>query len=336
MTEMFTILPMRESRRIFFTVYDGFELLDMSGPAAVFSTANRMADTEAYRVELVSIGGGPVSSSSGVTVETKACRDVRPGCLSTILVMGSDERELRHAVEDGSIGKWLIRMSPRVERLGSVCTGSFILASAGLLASRTATTHWAASKALSTLFSDIALREDALYVVDGRVWTSAGVSTGIDMALAMVHADLGQSMMRDVAKRLVVYAHRPGNQSQFSALLEAQSMAPAFSDLISWLDANLHREIKVADMARQASMSERTFARRFTADTQVSPAKFLEGLRLHRGKVLIERGVPPKQVAFKVGYGSLQGFRSAFEDAFGVTPAHHARMCGRAGKIAAP
>jgi len=326
MTIKYNILPMSVTRRIVFIVYDGFELLDMSGPASVFSAANAVSGTDAYRTELVSIDGGAIRSNTGVTVETKAIGKVGPDSLSTVLVMGADKEELRRELADGAIAEWLSSVGMRVERVGSVCTGAFILAAAGLLSSRQATTHWAASKAFSLLHSDVEVREDALYVVDEHVWTSAGVTTGIDMALAIISEDLGHSVMRSVAKRLVLYVQRPGGQSQFSALLEAQSRTRSFSDLIAWMGANLHLKIKVADMAERAGMSERTFARRFTAETGVPPAKFLERLRLYRGKSLIESGMAMKQVAREVGYGSRQGFRSSFEDAFGLSPSQYARM----------
>jgi len=314
-------------RRVIFLIYEGFELLDLSGPSSVFSNANTACGRAEYEVVVVAPEAGEVRSAAGPTVLARALSSVRPMGRDTVLAVGGDRPALERALPNEAIGAWLRRGAKTAGRFGSVCTGTFLLAQAGLLDGRRAATHWAACRKLTKHFDQVSVEPDALYVVDGPVWTSAGASTGIDMALAMVRTDLGAKVMRQVAQQLVVYAHRPGNQSQFSALLDAQSAAgDPFSDVVAWVDAHLEQPIRVGDMARQAGMSERTFYRRFTDVMGISPSKFLERTRLDRARQLLESGAPVKSVAGAVGYRSDQGFRAAFIGRFDVSPSMHRRM----------
>lgn len=330
MTEIDYILPMSQPRRIIFLVYDGFQLLDLSGPASVFSTANTLSRVIAYKIEVASSNGGMICSSAGPAVLTQATQRVPVSSRDTVLVMGAEPKALSSAMADTPGVSWLRKASKFATRYGSVCTGTFVLAAAGLLDGRRATTHWAGCKQLSKLYPSVYVEPDALYIVDDRLWTSAGVTTGIDMALAMVEDDLGATLMGQVAKQLVVYAHRPGNQSQFSTLLDAQVAAgDAFSDVIAWIETHLDQPIKVDDMAQQASMSERTFYRKFTDSMGITPSKYLEGARLERAKQLLETNMPVKTVAGAVGFRSEAGFRSAFEMRFDVSPSLHRVMHAR-------
>ena len=314
-------------RRIVFLVYDEFELLDLSGPSSAFSTANQLCDEPEYEMVVVSPDGGEVTSGAGLSIVTEPHHALRPTKRDTLLAVGGGRQAIERVLADADTMDWLRRCARRVGRYGSVCTGTFLLASAGLLDGRRAATHWVACRPLEKRFPRVSVEQDSLYVIDGPSWTSAGVTTGIDMALAMVQADLGASIMQEAAKLLVVYAHRPGNQSQFSALLDAQSTGgDAFSDVLAWVDARLDQPIRVQDMARQAAMSERTFYRRFTAAMGVSPSKYLERLRLDRARQLLESGVPIKSVVGAVGYGSEQGFRTAFVSRFEVSPSMHRRL----------
>lgn len=200
-----------------------------------------------------------------------------------------------------------------------------MLAENRLLDGKKATTHWADLEQLTRDYPLVDVQQDALYCVDDNTWTSAGVTTGIDMALAMVGKDQNRKVMQEVASWLVVYAHRPGHQSQFSELLAAQNHH-MFSDIIVWLDSNLHKPIKVRDMAEKSVMTERTFYRKFTDEVGCTPAKFLENRRLFRAKQLLETGSIVKSISTNVGYKSALGFRNAFQAKYGLSPAMYKRM----------
>lgn len=318
---------MTKSRKIFFFLYDGFEMLDMAGPASVFNAANRELSGTGYRCIFVSAAGGMVRCNTGLCVETKACNRIRIGNSDVLLIAGADEEYLQIAMMNDDLVNALLRTWPKAGRVASVCSGSFLLAKAGALKGRKATTHWAGRRQMARAFPDVRVEDDALYVVDGNRWTSAGVTTGIDMALAMVRLDHGSAVMRAVAKRLVVYAHRPGNQSQFSSLVDAQTSGEcAFDDLIAWMDGNTHKAITVAALASRVNMSERTFHRKFVKSVGDTPARFLENLRLQKAREALEAGMSAKEAACRAGFQSLGGFRTAFESRFGITPAGYRKM----------
>lgn len=313
-------------RRILFLVYDGFELLDMAGPATVFTTANALAGRTLYDVATVS-KGRVAESSGGIGVATTPIRGLRLSARDTVLVMGAYAAPLQRATGDAEIVGVLRRAALRAERFGSVCTGAFVLASAGLLRGKRATTHWDGCEQFRALFSDTILEAESLYVNDGRVWTSAGVTTGVDMALAMLAQDHGPALMGKVAKYLVVYAHRPGHQSQFSGVIDAQTKhSGEFAALMSWLGERLNHHVTVAAMAAHVGMSERSLLRRFTAAIGVTPAQCLETMRLDRARLALEAGEPVKLVAARVGFRSEAAFRSLFTKRIGVTPSHYATM----------
>lgn len=313
-------------RRILFLVYDGFEILDMAGPASVFSAANTLSGRALYDVEAVSMAAR-ASSSGGMAMLTTPLSSVQLSGQDTVLVAGAGEEPLQRAADEKAHHSFLQAAATSVERYGSVCSGAFILAAAGLLAGRRATTHWIACEAFRSLFAEVTLEPDALYVNDGRLWTSAGVTTGIDMALAMLALDHGAALMGQVAKYLVVYAHRPGHQSQFSGVIDAQTgHQGAFADLITWLGERLDQPLTMAEISRQAGMSERTLWRRFTAATGKTPAQCLEDLRLDRARLALEAGDPVKVVAGRVGFRSEAAFRTFFTRRIGVTPSHYATM----------
>lgn len=314
-------------RHIYFVVYDGFELLDMSGPAAVFSTAETITGGGDYQCRYISLSGGTVMSGCGLPIITEKASDVNISSYDTVLIMGADEEALLKASQEPGLPKFIVAVSDLAERVGSVCTGAFLLAVSGLLNGRSAATHWIGVERLSLMFPEVNVLPDAMYHVDGHIWTSAGVTTGVDMALAMIERDLGGAVMERVAKRLVVYSHRPGNQSQFSHVLDAQmASGRQFSEVIEWINHNLEQSIRVEDMAERAGMSERTFYRKFTDATGLTPSKFLENTRLEFAKQLIASGKAIKQVAIASGFKSQAGFRSAFEGKYGVTPSHYRRM----------
>jgi transcriptional regulator GlxA family with amidase domain len=314
-------------RRIIFLAYDGFELLDLSGPAAVFSNANFFTQQQAYRVLVASPSGGLIRCQSGLHIDTRSLKSLKLHHDDTVLVMGAEQIDLLAALQQTQLLRYLQNAAIKAERCGSICSGTFLLAQAGLINEKCVSTHWQASAKLAKLYPHAHVHAHALYSIDGNLWTSAGASTGIDMALAMVEQDHGSTVMGEVAKKLVLYAKRPGYQSQFSQVLQAQTDADGhFSDLVMWLQEHLDTAIRVADMAQQCGMSERNFHRKFTEQLGITPAKFLENLRLERAKVLLEANLAPKVVAQKIGFQSESAFRSAFRSQFGITPNLHRTM----------
>ncbi len=308
-------------QRILLLVYDGFETLELSGASSVFANANTQKRESVYEIKVISSKGAGVRSSAGLITLTERLDEISPRPTDTILVMGGEEEAVQREMENPELTSWLQSASQQVFRYGSVCAGAFILAEAGLLNQRRVATHWAACHQLSRRYPTVSVEADALYVQDGSLWTSAGVSTGIDMTLAMVEQDLGSALMGKVAQYLVVYAHRPGNQSQFSTVLDAQvSAGETFPEVIAWIAANLHHPIQVEDMAQQAGMSERNFYRKFNTLFDITPSKYLERLRLERAKQLLARKMPIKTVVLEVGFRSEAGFRSAFERCYGISP----------------
>jgi len=308
-----------------FIVYPGFELLDVSGPASVFNGANRAlgqcGKPVFYEVVLASARGGAVESSSGVALETRPIAGLRPGEARTVLVVGAEREPLLPAVADPALRAALPHLAEKAERFGSVCTGGFVLAALGLLDGRRVATHWDACQPFTKTFPKVAVDPDALYVVDGNLWTSAGVTTGIDMALAMITRDLDASIAGEVAKRLVLYARRPGYQSQFSPVLKAQVKGDSpFADLIGWMQSNLDAALDVPSLAARAGLSERTFHRKFAAATGETPARFVETARLDAARLLLSRGLSLKSVAAQVGLFPPARLAEAFERRFGVAP----------------
>ena len=306
-------------RPIVLLVYEGFQVLDLTGPAAVFASANYFVDRKAYDVSVVSPNGGLVTSNSGVTLTTRTLARMPAGRLDTFLVVGADEPQVRAAMAEPVLHRWLPRWTRRAARFGSVCSGTFVLAAAGLLQGKRVATHWSACEQLAARFPGLSVDADALFVVDGRVWTSAGVSTGIDMALAMVERDQGAAVAANIAKRLVIYARRPGHQSQFSTLLSAQTRADnPFADLIDWMQTHLDQVLDVPTLAARAGLAERTFYRKFTAATGKSPTQFVEALRLDAARTLLARDLPIKAVAASVGLHPRR-LNAAFERQFGMS-----------------
>ena len=311
---------MSATRRIILVTHTGAELLDIIGPSAVFSMASRLAGRDIYSVA-VAATGRTVTHSCGITLATIKLDDLVLAPSDTVLVAGAEAGPLVHATADPKLRRFLLAAQQRVERLGSVCTGAFILGAAGLLRGKRATTHWAGRRQLAEMFPGAQVNDDALYVQDGRLWTSAGVTTGIDMALAMVEQDHGPALKAQVAKRLVVYAHRPGQQSQFSDVLEAQSrLDDRFTGLIEWLRTRTDQAVSVEQMAAQVNMTPRSFHRHFTHALSVTPAKFFENMRMDRARDLLAAGAPVHDVAASTGFGSEAAFRAAFKARFAVTP----------------
>lgn len=318
---------MRPPLDIALLAFDGVQVLDITGPAAVFAAANDAANQEYYRVHILSPAGGAVQSNSAVRLMTQALRSVAPDKVDTWLVAGGDAQGLERLARDARARQWALRASVRARRYGSICTGAFVLADFGLLDGRRVATHWQSCAQLAGAFSEVQVDANALYVEDGRVWTSAGVTTGIDMSLALVAQDLGNPVANAIARRLVLYARRPGYQSQFSPVLRAQARADEpFADLIQWMKEHLAEKLDVPTLAAQVAMSDRSFHRKFTDAMGETPAHFVETLRLDQARQLLSAGSGLKQIAAQTGYLSPAQLSRAFERRFGMTPLLFRRM----------
>jgi transcriptional regulator GlxA family with amidase domain len=311
---------MGKTRTIALFAYDSFQLLDVTGPAAVFAAVNTAVPDQAYDVVVLSPAGGQVASSSGVAVATRAISAMRGRRVDTLLVAGSEEDALRALIRLRTIRRFLPPLAATARRFGSVCSGTFVLAELGLLGGRKVATHWEACDQLAARYPELKVDPAALYVVDGRVWTSAGVTTGIDMALAMVEQDFGAEVANLVARRLVLYARRPGYQSQFSPLLDTQIKADSpFAGLIDWMQDNLASDLDVPSLAARAGLTERSFYRRFAAAVGTPPAQFVEMVRLEAARTLMSDDLPLKAIAAKVGLTPIR-LNRAFERHFGIAP----------------
>jgi transcriptional regulator GlxA family with amidase domain len=302
-------------RRIAFLLFDGFQILDAAGPLAAFEIAGRYCEG-AYRLDVIAAEGGPIASSSTATISAGA---FRAAACDTLIVAGGDGT--RTAFRDQRILKFVRRAAERARRVTSVCSGAFILAAAGLLDGRRATTHWSRTAEFARRFPKVRLEADRIYVKDGPVWTSAGITAGIDLALALIAEDLGEDIAKRTAQQLVVYYRRPGGQSQFSALAELGRPDGRFGALVGWARERLDQPLGVEQLADRAAMSPRNFARVFTAETGVTPAKAVERLRLEAARERVEAGVEPiDAIATKVGFGDPERMRRAFLRAFGQPP----------------
>ncbi len=318
---------MKPPHRVALLVYDRFQLLDACGPAAVFASANDALARPAYEVRIVSPAGGLVASSSGVTLETQALESLAAKKLGTVLVAGGEAAAIRDAIRAPEVARLLPRCAARAKRFGSVCSGAFVLAELGLIDGRRVATHWRSCAPLAARYPKLTVDPDALYVVDGKLWTSAGVTTGIDMALAMVEQDVGADVANTIAKRLVLYARRPGYQSQFSPLLQAQASADtAFAGLIAWMQLNLDKPLDVPTLAARSNFSERSFHRKFVEAVGHTPAHFVETLRLDAARTVLGQDVSLKEIAARVGLGSAARLSAAFERRFGIAPTLFRRM----------
>jgi len=316
------------SRTIGVLVFPGFQLLDAAGPVTVFETAGR-GENPAYRLRIVARESGPVTSSSGVRLIAEPLDDAP---LDTLIVSGG--WGTRQAAACPEILDFIRAAATRSRRVASVCSGAFVLAAAGLLDGRRATTHWARAAEFARAYPRVRVEPDRIFIRDGAVWTSAGISAGIDLALALVAEDLGDDAAKRAAQQLVVYHRRPGGQSQFSALLEADRPGGRFSPLLSWMRERLNESLPVERLAERAAMSPRHFARAFAAETGTTPAKAVERLRLEAARERIEAYAEPIEgIAARTGFGDPERMRRAFLRAFGQPPQALRRtaLAGRRG-----
>lgn len=312
--------------RIAILAFPRFQLLDVAGPADVFAEAARqLGQPRAYQVQVLSATAGPLRSSSGLRMAVDATVATHRGPIDTLLVAGSPN--LDDMAADEHLQNWLRRRARTVRRYGSVCTGAFVLAATGLLDGKRVATHWNSTARLSAAYPEACVEADAIYVKDGRLFTSAGVTAGMDLALAMVEEDHGRDLALRVARELVMFLKRPGGQSQFSAHLAAQTAErSSVRELQDHILANLKSDLSVPALAAHAGMSERSFARTFRSEAGTTPAEFVENARIDAARRLAEESdQPAKRLADAVGYANVDGFRRAFTRRLGVSLVEYRR-----------
>lgn len=315
---------------------DGVQSLDLIGPLEVFAVANHLAGTPCYEVRLLSLSGAPIRSHAGLEIgPVLGLRDA--GRLDTLVVAGGGQEEMIRAIGGALLLPWLHRLVAQTRRIASVCTGAFVLAAAGLLDGRRATTHWRNCADLQAWFPKIRVEPDAIFVADGVIYTSAGVTAGIDLCLALVEEDQGSDLARAVARELVLFLRRPGGQSQFSAGQDLAAKAPPkLQALVAALLADpaggfLQGDLSVPALAAHVGMSARTFARRFQREIGISPGQFVQEARLGRVKALLETsGLSLDQIAAAAGFQSMDVLFALFQRKLGITPGDYRARFGPA------
>ncbi|MDB4977253.1 MAG: transcriptional regulator containing an amidase domain and an AraC-type DNA-binding domain [Myxococcaceae bacterium] len=307
------------TRRVVIACFPGMELLDASGPASVFGAASMLSGKPDYRVELAAHEPGPVISSCGVALIASRKLSRLRGSIDTLLVPGGFGPALAAA---SPLVSSLPALSRRARRTVSVCSGAFLLAQAGLLRGKRAATHWAGASELSRRHPDVCVEADPIFIRDGNVWTSAGVTAGLDLALALVEEDLGSALALEIARWSVMYLRRAGGQSQFSVPLHAQHADDeGIARLLRWIADNLQRALPIPVLARQAGMSVRNLTRVFVRETGSTPATYIERLRIESARRALELSdASVKQIAAKVGFASSETLHRSFQRTLSVTP----------------
>ena len=319
-----------QSKLIQMVIFPEAQSLDITGPMEVFDIANYFLGdpSQGYRLELVAKETGLIKMSSGIQLHVDKNLTQMSEVPHTLMVAGGNGT--RTVIFDEEFVQQVKAKAEQATRVASVCSGSFILAQAGLLDGKRATTHWMVSKLMKDSFPSIEMVEDSIYQKDGNVYTSAGITAGMDLALALVEEDHGREVAMHVAKQLVLFLKRPGGQSQFSTQLAMQfKLSGPLESLSEWLVDNLQQQLSVADMAKQVAMSPRNFARVFNRETGTTPAKFVEGLRIERAQQLLETSnLALEQVADKCGFGSAERMRRSFVKTLNVLPIDYKKRFG--------
>lgn len=314
------------SRKIGFLVFPGFEIVDLCGPLDAFYYADRVlgikgrVNERGYDCVVIAAETGLVKSKCGVEIRAGVSCDQVTGGLDTLIVVGGESAQA--ACSDARLVEWIRSMSTRVRRLASVCTGTFLLAAAGLLNDRRATTHWLFCDQLATEYPALNVEPNCIFVRDGGVYTSGGITAGIDLALALIEEDLGRDVPRMVAGTMVVFLRRPGGQTQFSPFLEPEPGACRdISELKSWILGNAGENLSVERLADQMSMSPRNFARRFREEAGMTPAKFVEFARVEVARCRLEQtSMPLELIAEHCGFGTAERMRRTFQRRLNVGP----------------
>jgi transcriptional regulator GlxA family with amidase domain len=313
------------ARRVVLVVFPDLQLLDLGGPLEVFAMADRFSDSEVseYVTEVVSPDGGAIRASSGLEISANRAIGACRGPIDTLVVVGG--RGVAQAIVDDRLVAWIRSAAQRSRRVTSVCSGAFLLARAGLLDGRSATTHWATCARLARLFPEVTVDPDPIFIRDGNVWTSAGVTAGMDLALALVEDDLGPDRAREIARYLVLFVQRSGGQSQFSAQLAAQRPErDTLVQLASWIADHLGDDLSVPVLAARTSMSVRNFSRRFAQEFGSTPGAYVEAVRVEAGRRLLEttgRGLT--DIARDCGFGTVETMHRSFQRTIRVTPGQY-------------
>ena len=319
-------------RKILFVTYSDCQMLDVTGPAEVFSKANEYPVSEGdqkqqYQITLIAEKAGPVKSTGPFSLlADQSYGDVTAGDLEdldTLVVCGGEG--VHQILKDEAFIAFIQRAAQRARRVVSICTGAFILAKAGLLDQRRATTHWDSIDTLARHFPAIEVERDPIYVRDGKYWTSAGVTAGIDLGLALVEEDLGRQTALSIARRLVVYMMRPGGQAQFLAQLKFQKPSQSkLETLYEWIEQNPAEDLSISALAAKSAMSERHFARCFVNEVGITPAKFVEQSRLdHARRRLEQTRSSIDQIAYDCGFGSAEILRRTFQRHLHLAPGEY-------------
>jgi transcriptional regulator GlxA family with amidase domain len=310
--------------------FPNVQLLDVAGPVEVFHAANdQIARRRAplpYAIRVVAPEGARISATSGIAFASEPLPDpAQP--IDTLIVAGG--QGVMRAAEDEGVLSWLRLRAGVARRTASVCTGAFLVAAAGLLDRRRAVTHWEYRDLLSRRYPNVTVERDPIFVRDGTVWSSAGVTAGIDLSLALVEEDLGREIALGVARQLVVFLKRPGGQSQFSAALSLQSADDRFADLHAWLAGHLAEDLSLRRLATQAGMSERSFLRRYREATGLTPGRAVERLRVEAARQLLaETRLSAKRIAARCGFGAEETMRRSFARLQGVNPLEYRQRFG--------
>jgi transcriptional regulator GlxA family with amidase domain len=301
-------------------VFDGVEAIDIAGPASVFSKAELLCPGS-YRLHIASPAGATVLTNAGLSLAGTCTLQQLPAAIDTLIVAGGDEPAVRAAIVEHGMGAWLAQAAVRTRRMASVCSGAFALAAAGLLDGRHATTHWRVCDQLQAMRPQVLVQRERIYVRDGPVWTSAGVTTGIELALALVEDDLGHAVSMEIARTLALPMLRGGEQPQLSQALQAQAAAShRLRDLVAWIGTHLLEDLSVEALAARVQMSPRHFARVFAAEAGCTPARFVERSRVAAAAQLLRQTRwPQERIASRSGFGSVDALQRAFARQHGQT-----------------
>ena len=302
--------------------FPAVQLLDVTGPLQVFASTNdivaQAGGARPYAVRVVASGGTSVTASAGLGLATQPLPPVEAP-IDTLVVAGGQGVEAASA--DPALVGWVRARAGQARRTASVCTGAYLLAAAGVLDGRRAATHWSFCADLARRYPAIRVESDPIFVQDGPVWTSAGVTSGIDLTLALVEQDLGRAVALAVARYLVMFLKRPGGQAQFSAALSLQAAEDRFGALNDWIGANLAKDLSLSALAAQAGMSERSFSRHYAEATGLTPARAVERLRIEEARRLLsETRLPVKRIAQRCGFGSEETMRRSFFRLLAASP----------------
>ena len=323
-------------RRIVFAIYKGVSLLDLAGPLEAFRVADAFSPSRdgrpTYECIVVSSSGGQVMTADGVELNTKSLRTASKTMIDTLIVPGGFQVD--DVTRDRTLVRWIAKIAPHCKRVCSVCVGSFLLAEAGILNGRRAATHWLHVPLLASRYPAVTVEPDSIFVCDRQVWTSAGVTSGIDLALALIEEDAGRKVAIEVARMLVVYLKRAGGQSQYSALLaaQAQSDSDTFDDLEVWIAEHLTADLRVEMLAEQVHMSPRNFARLYARTRGRTPAKSVEAIRVDAARRRLEEtGDRITEIATDCGFADEEHMRGAFIRALGVPPREYRKRFASTG-----